>query len=159
MAVQIQVRRGTAAQWTSANPTLAAGEIGAETDTGKFKIGDGTTAWTSLGYSLSPAAYSAINVQSGTSYTFAMVDQTRLTSFTNSSSTAVTIPLNSTVSFDVGTRLDVIQSGTGQVTLSGAGGVTVNTSTTLKTRTRYSAISAIKMNTNEWVVVGDLAAV
>jgi hypothetical protein len=46
----IQHRRGTAAEWTSANPTLAAGEIGFETDTGKSKTGDGTTAWTSLAY-------------------------------------------------------------------------------------------------------------
>ncbi len=47
---QIQVRRDTAANWTSENPTLAAGELGFETDTGKFKIGDGSTAWTSLKY-------------------------------------------------------------------------------------------------------------
>lgn len=50
MAVQIQLRRGTAAQWTSANPTLASGEVGFETDTNKEKIGDGTTAWNSLPY-------------------------------------------------------------------------------------------------------------
>lgn len=50
MAVRIQFRRGTAAEWTSANPTLAAGELGYETDTAKFKLGDGTTAWTSLSY-------------------------------------------------------------------------------------------------------------
>lgn len=50
MPVQIQIRNGTAAQWTSANPTLAAGEIGIETDTKKQKFGDGTTAWNSLGY-------------------------------------------------------------------------------------------------------------
>jgi hypothetical protein len=50
MAVQIQIRNGTAAQWTSANPTLAVGEMGAETDTGKFKIGTGSTAWNSLAY-------------------------------------------------------------------------------------------------------------
>ena len=52
MAVQtqIQARRGTAATWTSTNPTLAAGETGYETDTGKFKIGTGSTAWASLGY-------------------------------------------------------------------------------------------------------------
>lgn len=48
--VRIQLRRDTAANWTSANPTLAAGEMGVETDTDQFKIGDGTTAWTSLGY-------------------------------------------------------------------------------------------------------------
>lgn len=50
MAIQIQLRRGTAALWTSTNPTLAQGEIGLEYDTGLFKIGDGATAWTSLGY-------------------------------------------------------------------------------------------------------------
>jgi hypothetical protein len=50
MTVQIQLRRGTAAQWTSANPTLAEGEIGLETDTGLFKVGTGSTVWTSLAY-------------------------------------------------------------------------------------------------------------
>jgi hypothetical protein len=50
MAGRIQLRRGTAANWTSANPTLASGEVGVETDTGKFKVGNGSTAWTSLGY-------------------------------------------------------------------------------------------------------------
>ena len=50
MAVQIQFRRGTASAWTSANPTLAEGEMGIETDTDQFKIGDGLTAWTSLSY-------------------------------------------------------------------------------------------------------------
>jgi len=55
MAVQIQIRRGTAAAWTSANPTLAAGEFAMETDTDKYKFGDGSTAWTSLGYSSLPS--------------------------------------------------------------------------------------------------------
>lgn len=47
---QLQFRRGTAAQWTAANPVLAAGEMGLETDTTFFKVGDGTTAWSSLSY-------------------------------------------------------------------------------------------------------------
>lgn len=55
MPVQIQFRRGTAAEWTSANPTLLAGELGLETDTNKFKIGDGATAWGSLSYSSLPS--------------------------------------------------------------------------------------------------------
>lgn len=50
MATRMQQRRGTASQWTSANTILAAGEIGFETDTFKFKIGNGTTAWNSLAY-------------------------------------------------------------------------------------------------------------
>ena len=50
MATQIQFRRDTAANWTSANPTLAEGELGLETDTTFYKIGTGSTAWTSLAY-------------------------------------------------------------------------------------------------------------
>ena len=50
MATRMQQRRGTAAQWTDANPILASGEIGFETDTGKFKIGDGVNQWGSLTY-------------------------------------------------------------------------------------------------------------
>ena len=55
MAVQIQMRRDTASNWTSNNPTLAAGEWGLETDTDKFKIGNGSTAWNSLGYNSLPS--------------------------------------------------------------------------------------------------------
>ena len=50
MAFKIQLRRGTAAQWTAANPILAAGELGLETDTKLFKAGDGTTPWNTLEY-------------------------------------------------------------------------------------------------------------
>lgn len=50
MATRMQQRRGTAAQWTAANPVLAAGEMGFETDTNKFKVGNGSTAWASLTY-------------------------------------------------------------------------------------------------------------
>ena len=46
----MQQRRDTAANWTSANPTLLAGEIGIESDTNKIKLGTGSTSWTSLGY-------------------------------------------------------------------------------------------------------------
>jgi hypothetical protein len=53
MADLIQVRRDIAANWTSADPILAQGEIGYETDTTLLKIGDGTTVWTLLGYTLS----------------------------------------------------------------------------------------------------------
>jgi len=55
MAVQIQFRRDTAANWTSANPVLADGELGLETNTAKYKIGNGSTAWNSLSYSSLPS--------------------------------------------------------------------------------------------------------
>jgi len=51
--VRLQLRRGEADQWDAANPTLAAGEIGIETDTNTFKFGDGSTPWNSLSYALS----------------------------------------------------------------------------------------------------------
>ena len=46
----IKLRRGTASEWTTNNPILAAGEMGIETDTRKFKFGDGTTPWNTLAY-------------------------------------------------------------------------------------------------------------
>jgi len=50
--VQIQQRTDTASNWTSANPTLLAGEVGHESDTKKYKLGDGSTAWNSLAYAV-----------------------------------------------------------------------------------------------------------
>lgn len=52
----IKLRRGTAAQWTSANPVLAAGEIGLETDTLRTKYGNGSSAWSALSYSVADAS-------------------------------------------------------------------------------------------------------
>jgi trimeric autotransporter adhesin len=91
MAVQIQIRRGTAANWTSANPTLAEGELGYETDTGKLKAGDGSTAWTSLSYVSG----------TGASGTVTSVDVTGGTGLTSSggpvtSSGAITVDLDNT---------------------------------------------------------------
>ena len=61
MANTIKLRRGTAAQWTSANSVLAAGEPGFETDTNKFKIGTGTASWNDLPYSaIDPSTASSI---------------------------------------------------------------------------------------------------
>jgi hypothetical protein len=54
--VRIQVRRGLSSEWTAANPVLAAGEMGVETNTNKFKFGNGTDAWTALSYAASDAA-------------------------------------------------------------------------------------------------------
>ena len=63
MTSRLQQRRDTAANWTSNNPTLAAGEIGLETDTTKFKIGNGSTAWASLSYA---AAGTVTSITAGT---------------------------------------------------------------------------------------------
>jgi hypothetical protein len=69
VVTQVQFRRGTAAEWTSANPTLAAGELGFETDTGKAKIGNGSTAWNSLAYNISGVTGDIEGVTAGTGLT------------------------------------------------------------------------------------------
>ncbi len=56
---RILLRRDTAANWTSNNPVLAAGEFGYETNTGKYKIGNGSTAWNTLSYSVTANLSSA----------------------------------------------------------------------------------------------------
>jgi hypothetical protein len=68
MATRMQQRRGTAAQWTSANPVLNAGEMGWESDTNKFKIGDGTNHWADLDYFAD--TNSTVNPAFGTSIVF-----------------------------------------------------------------------------------------
>ena len=62
MADRIQIRRDLATNWTTANPTLASGEWGYETDTGKLKIGTGSTTWTSLGYFAADVALSDLGL-------------------------------------------------------------------------------------------------
>jgi hypothetical protein len=52
----IQIRRDTAANWESVDPTLAAGEIGFDSTSNQIKIGTGTTAWTSLPYASGSAS-------------------------------------------------------------------------------------------------------
>ena len=59
MTSRLQNRRDIASAWTSANPTLAAGEMGLETDTSRFKLGDGVTAWNSLAYAYTAGAAGA----------------------------------------------------------------------------------------------------
>jgi hypothetical protein len=68
MATRMQQRRGTAAQWTSANPVLNAGEMGWESDTNKFKIGDGTNHWADIDYFAD--VNSTVNPAFGTSIVF-----------------------------------------------------------------------------------------
>ena len=95
MADIIQIRRDTAANWTSANPTLAQGELGVETDTSKIKIGDGSTSWSSLIYLIDTAGY----VATGTENTFTAVqtfDNGIIEEYTavTSSSNATTVDLD-----------------------------------------------------------------
>jgi hypothetical protein len=159
VVTQIQIRRGTASQWTSTNPTLAAGELGLETDTLLMKAGNGSTAWNSLAY-INQYALPLLtqNAQTGTTYTFVLADGSKLVEFSNTSAITVTVPANSSVAYPIGSQIMILQTNTGQVTVAGAGGVTVNSNPGLKLRAQWSSATLIKRATDTWVLVGDTTA-
>ena len=98
-------------------------------------------------------------IQKTASYTLsALTERDNLVEIDSASATTLTIPLNSAVAFPVGTSLDILQTGTGQVTIAGDAGVTVNATPGLKLRTRWSSVTLFKRATNTWVVYGDLTA-
>jgi hypothetical protein len=76
MATKIQIRRGIASSWTSANPVLSSGEIGFETDTNKVKIGNGSTDWNSLSYFSDVSQYLTLSSASTTYLTQASASAT-----------------------------------------------------------------------------------
>jgi hypothetical protein len=93
------------------------------------------------------------------SYTLsALTERDSLIEVAKASATTITIPLNSAVAFPVGTSLDILQTSTGQVTIAGAAGVTVNATPGLKLRTQWSSCTLFKRAENTWVVYGDLTA-
>jgi hypothetical protein len=98
-------------------------------------------------------------IQKTASYTLsALTERDDLIEIDSASATTLTIPLNSAVAFPIGTSLDILQTGTGQVTIAGDAGVTVNATPGLKLRTRWSSCTLFKRATNTWVVYGDLTA-
>jgi hypothetical protein len=103
-------------------------------------------------------AQSTLNTQTGTTYTHVLTDASKLVTLNNASAITLTIPPNSSVAFPVGTKVDLVQLGAGTVTVAEGAGVTVNATPTKDFRAQYSAASCIKIATDEWVLVGDLAS-
>ena len=101
----------------------------------------------------------ALNTQAGTAYTAALTDVGRLVSFTSGTAVAFTIPANATVAFSVGDQINVYQAGTATVTITPAATVTVRSSgAKLKTKDQFSVATCIKIDTNEWIALGNLSA-
>lgn len=96
-----------------------------------------------------------INAQTGTTFAPALTDAGRLITLSNAGAIAVTIAADATTDFPVGTQLLLMQLGAGQVTVSGAVGVTVISRSGTKTAGQYALISLIKVAANQWVVGGD----
>jgi hypothetical protein len=96
-----------------------------------------------------------LNAQTGTTYTLVLTDNGRLVTLSNASAITVTVPLNSSVAFATGAIINLQQIGVGQVTVAGAGGVTIN-GTGTKTRAQWSAASLLKTATDTWTLIGDI---
>ncbi|HSW66196.1 MAG TPA: hypothetical protein VLI54_03605 [Bacillota bacterium] len=100
----------------------------------------------------------ASTTQAGTSYTLVLADASTAVEFSSGSAVTVTVPSNSTAAFPVGTVIELLQYGTGTLTVAAGGGVTIRSANNLlSARTQYSVLSLRKRATNEWVLAGDLA--
>jgi hypothetical protein len=91
------------------------------------------------------------------SYTLVLADKAKVVEMSVGSANNLTVPLNESVAFPVGTQIHIVQTGSGQTTVVATGGVTINTATTLKLRAQWSAATLIKRAENTWVLLGDLA--
>jgi hypothetical protein len=101
----------------------------------------------------------AINAQTGTTYTAVLADDGKLVTLDNASAITFTVPLNSSVAFGIGTQINLMQLGAGQVTISPTGGVTIRSGgSKLKTKEQYAVATIVKIATDTWVAVGNLAA-
>lgn len=136
---------------SSLNSLTGALSIVAGTNITVTPSGSNITISSSGGGSSAPT----VNAQTGTTYTLALTDANNRVTLSNTSAITLTIPLNSSVNFTTGTGVDLIQLNTGQVTVVGAAGVTLNATPGTKLRTRYSGCSLIQVATNSWVMVGD----
>ena len=102
MAVQIQLRRGTLLDWSNANPVLANGEVGVETDTSRFKIGNGIANWSSLNYYSAMVTGSSYQITSSWSINSVSSSYSLSSSysdFANSSSYSLTSSFSTTSSY------------------------------------------------------------
>lgn len=144
---------------TIATPTLTLsttsstteGRIAWDSTAEKIVVGDGTTA--------REFASSTIITNSQTvAYTLALTDKDKLVEMNLGSNHQLTVPLNSTAAFPIGTQITVLQVNTGQTTIAGAVGVTVNGTPGLKLRAQWSSATLIKRGTDTWVAIGDLSA-
>lgn len=156
----------TGSTWTPIADPNAATISGSQTLTNKTMSGANNTfsnipvaAITGLDTALTSYAskYTAINARTA-SYTLVLTDDGKLVEMGVGSANTLTVPLNSSVAFPIGTAIIVLQTGSGQTTIAGAVGVTVNGTPGLKLRTQWSSVTLIKRATDAWIAMGDLSA-
>ena len=101
----------------------------------------------------------ALNTQAGTANTAALTDVGKLINFTSNSAIVFTIPASTAVAFAVGDQINIYQGGSATATITPAATVTIRSSgAKLKTNDQFSVATCIKIDTNEWIAVGNLKA-
>jgi hypothetical protein len=117
-----------------------------------------------IGGTTSASAALAFNAQTGTTYTFVLADaDNKLVTASNAAAQTFSIPTNANAAFPIGTQINLIQLGAGQVTVNAVtSGTTTIVSTgataaTPKCRAQYSAMTLIKRDTDSWYAIGDIA--
>ena len=108
-----------------------------------------------------PVITESVNAQTGTTYTPVLTDAKQMVTLNNASAITVTIPPNSSVAYAVGSKIDFIAKGAGQVSFAQGSGVTIRsvgaTATAPKLRVQYSAATCWYEGSDIWYIVGDLA--
>ena len=99
-----------------------------------------------------------ISNQAGTTFTPGVSDENTMVVMFNAAASTITLPSNTTAALPVGAEVDFLWAGVGQPTFVAGGGATANGTPGLKLRARYSAATAKKIATDDWVIIGDLAA-
>lgn len=107
---------------------------------------------------LAPRDYT-LNNQTGTTYAPVLTDAGKLVTLSNASAITVTFPANASVAFPIGTIINFMQIGAGQVTFAITSDTLNNPGLTAKSRAQWSTVTATKITATIWVLSGDLAVV
>lgn len=100
-----------------------------------------------------------LNAQTGTTYTLVLTDANKFITLSNASAITLTVPPSSSVAFETGDQVNLMQLGAGQVTITAGSGVTIRSAgSKLKTNAQYAVATLVKIDTDTWVAVGNLAA-
>jgi hypothetical protein len=99
-----------------------------------------------------------LNAQTGTTYTLVLTDAHKLVTLSNASAITLTVPTNSSVAFEIGDQVNLLQLGAGQVTVSGSGVTFRSEGSKLKLKGQYAMATLVKIGTDEWVLLGNTAA-
>ena len=129
----------------------------ATTDEFAIAESDGAGGFVSKKISGAQLKDSTLNEQTVTTYNLVLTDAHKTVIITNGSAIDLKIPTNSGIAFPIGTRIEIIQGGAGQITIVPSGGVTVNSSGgKTKLAAQYAVATILKVATDTWYLFGDI---